>query len=124
MEGIHDEDLLTQYLELDPGQNGHSFRQQTILYDGKFELKFDYAPRSSYPVSESSFYVYFNGLEILKVRPDLQGVTTVVVTVNGRAGPNVLEFVENGKMKNYGAAVDNVGIYEWKSNKLCKVREI
>ena len=68
--------------------------------------------------------MYFNGLEILKVRPDLQGVTTVVVTVNGRAGSNVLEFVENGKMKNYGAAVDNVGIYEWKSNKLCKVREI
>ena len=46
------------------------------------------------------------------------------MTVNGREGPNVLEFVENGKIKNPGAGIDNVGIYEWKTNKFCKIEEI
>ena len=51
-------------------------------------------------------------------------MTTVVVTVNGREGPNVLEFVDNGKIKQLGAGIDNIGVYEWKDNDLCKVEEI
>ena len=68
--------------------------------------------------------MYFNDVEILKVRPSLQGVTTAIVTVNGREGPNVLEFVDNGRIKYHGAAIDNVGIYEWKTNKHCEIQEI
>ena len=94
--GLHNDDLKTQYLELDPDNNGYAFRQSVILYEGKFDLVFDYAPKSisssisSDQLEESSFYVYFNGVEVLKIRPDLQEVTTVVVTVNGREGNNVL----------------------------------
>ena len=95
-----------------------------ILYEGKFELKFDYAPKSSREPEESSFYVYFNDVEVLKIRPSLHGVTKIVVTVNGREGPNVLEFVDNGKIKHNGVAIDNVGIYEWRTNELCRIEEI
>ena len=122
--GYHGQDMTTQALELDPDANGYAFRQQMTLYQGKFELKFNYAARTGHPAEESSFYVYFNGVEILKIRPDLHGLTTIVMTVNGRDGPNVLEFVDNGKIKYPGAAVDNVGIYAWKTNKFCQVQEI
>ena len=32
--------------------------------------------------------------------------------------------MDNGKVKNYGAAIDNVGIYEWKTNELCQIEEV
>ena len=32
--------------------------------------------------------------------------------------------MDNGKIKHHGAIIDNVGIYEWKTNNLCKIQEI
>lgn len=66
------------------------------LLQGKYEIKFDYAPRKNFPAEESSFIVYFNGVLIATIRPDLYGVTTVQLTVEGRNGPNTLQFVDNG----------------------------
>ena len=59
-----------QLLELDPDDNGHYFKQNINLYEGKFELRFDYSPKKAYNPEESTFYVYFNGVEVLKVLPD------------------------------------------------------
>ena len=46
------------------------------------------------------------------------------MTINGRDGPNTLEFVEDGKKAGISSVIDNVGVYEWKSNTLCGVKEI
>ena len=59
-----------QVLELDPDDGGHYFKQNVNLYEGKFELRFDYATKKAYNPEESTFYVYFNGVEVLKVLPD------------------------------------------------------
>ena len=58
----------------------------------------------------------FNGIRILEIFPDIYGVTTVIVTVNGRFGQNNLVFMENGRKKNIAVGIDNVGLYEWKDN--------
>ena len=115
--------MLTQVMELDADKSGHSYRQVMNLTEGKYKLKMDYAPNYSQPPQESSFTIFFNGVEIANIRPDLYGVTTLLLTVLGRNGPNVLEFVDRGTVDNYGAAVDNVGIFAWKTNKLC-IKEI
>ena len=60
----------------------------------------------------------------MRIRPDAQGVTTIVMTINGRDGPNTLEFVEDGKKAGISSVIDNVGVYEWKSNTLCGFKEI
>lgn len=49
-------------MDLDPGENGNYYKQKLDLYEGKFELKFDYAPKFNQPLAESSFLVYFNGI--------------------------------------------------------------
>ena len=120
---VYEPTMLTQVMELDSNKNGHSYSQVMNLTEGKYELKMDYAPRHSKQPQESSFTIYFNGVEIANIRPDLYGVTTVLFTVLGRNGPNVLEFVDKGSVDNYGAAIDNVGIFAWKTNKLC-IKEI
>ena len=52
--------------------------------------------------------------------PILYGVTKVTITVEGRIGPNVLLFVDRGKIDAYGAIIDNVGVYPWKNNQPCE----
>ena len=46
------------------------------------------------------------------------------MTVNGREGINVLEFVDDGKILHHGVVIDNIGLYEWKTNEYCKIEEI
>lgn len=59
-----------QLLELDYDGNGHTYKQTITLYEGKFELRFDYATKKGIPPEESTFYVYFNSVLILKIQPD------------------------------------------------------
>ena len=52
--------------------------------------------------------------------PILYGVTKVTITVEGRIGPNVLLFVDRGKIDAHGAIIDNIGVYRWKNSQPCE----
>lgn len=66
----------------------------------------------------SSFKVYFNDLEIAKIRPHSHQASTIVFKVFGRTGLNSLEFVDAGIADGKGALIDNVGVYGWKRNNI------
>ena len=65
-------------------------KQILNLTEGKYELKFDFAPRKGYSLGTSSFTIFFNGIEVLKVRPGLPGKVTITHTLIGMNGDNVL----------------------------------
>ena len=97
-------------------ESKQSYQQIVNLTKGKYELKFEYAPIRNTAADLTSFSVYFNGMQVANIRPFLPGVTTVVLTLNGRNGPNSLEFVDVG---GGSLLLDNVGVHPWKTNDIC-----
>ena len=94
------------------------FQQPTNLTKGTYTLKFDYAPKKSFNPYVSTFFVFFNGREVAKIRPVVKGIQTEMFTVKAKEGLNIVEFVDASHNPAQGAVIDNVGLYGWKINKV------
>lgn len=112
------ETMLTQVMELGTDSNtlNQGFKQTANLTKGTYTLKFDYAPRQKNEPEVSTFLVYFNGIEIVRIRPPVKGITTQRLTVHAENGLNIVEFVDASTVPGIGAVIDNVGLYGQKRN--------
>lgn len=81
--------MKTQVMNLaatDPKVMNQGHMQAVTLTEGQYILKFDYAPRQSFDPEVSTFFVYFNGIEIAKIRPSVKGVKTLKLSVQAEEG--------------------------------------
>ena len=56
--------------------------------------------------------MYFNGEEVVRIRPGKQERKQVRKEVYGHKGENILEFLDEGVQVHHGCGIDNVGLYE------------
>ena len=104
-----------QGMDLDThGQAGQYFEQTFYLTEGGVYLfKMDYTGNQDNKLPQtSSFSVLFNGEQIADVTPVDLNKHELKIRVNAKAGQNVLRLTNKSTTPNYGAYVDNVGIYK------------
>ena len=72
---------------MDPDQSGHGYQQKVTLdRDGYYMLEFEYSTRPGQSMKENSFSVYFNGEEVVRVRPAEHRRRQVRKEVYGKKG--------------------------------------
>lgn len=114
-----------QVFSLAPAKTPHQgFKQLIPLSHGTYQLIFSYAPSNRVSAEQAIFYVYWNGMQLTRIRPFDHKVVNVSITVEGVEGINSLEIVDaSTSEKKSGAIIDDVGLYPWKRNNF-NVKEI
>ena len=98
---------------MDPDKSGQGYKQIVDLNkSSNYLLEFEYSTRPGISLKENSFSVFFNGEEVVRIRPGKQGREKVRKEVYGKKGENILEFLDEGVEIHYGCGIDNVGLYE------------
>ena len=86
--------------------------QDVTLEAGNYLLEFEYSTRPQITLIQNSFKVYFNGVQVLNVRPAQRERRKMRMEVQGVAGTNTVEFVDLGNVKEHGNGIDNVALYK------------
>ena len=97
------------------GQANQYFDQSINLAEGgDYFLTLDYTGNQmqSEPPSMNMFEVLFNGEVIFDIVPDDLDGHTLKATISATTGNNVLRLKNKSTKSNYGAYIDNVGLYK------------
>ena len=81
------------------------------LEKGSYQIQFQYAARIDQPLENSAINVYWNGKLVTGFTPANYVIWNYGLTVCGDSGENRLSIGGGGLSNEYGASIDNLGVY-------------